>query len=130
MSLLLEAKVGNGSLLLVSSDLERNIENSPVKKQLLYSLMAYVDSEEFSPKQEIQREIFLRSFADTQVMKRLKGKGKLLEYPEVDITAALDGNPNTTFCLEGIGHPYTIELGDRASISRIILYANTKPKRT
>ncbi len=122
MSLLLEAKVGNGSLLLVSSDLERNIENSPVKKQLLYSLMAYVDSEEFSPKQEIQREIFLRSFADTQVMKRLKGKGKLLEYPEVDITAALDGNPNTTFCLEGIGHPYTIELSWETEQALVGLY--------
>ena len=122
MGLILEAKVGNGSLLLVSSDLERNIENSPVKKQLLYSLMAYVDSEEFSPKQEIKKEAFLKNFADTQVMKRLEAEGKLLEYPEIDITAAFDGNPNTTFCLEGTGHPYTIEFSWKTEETLVGLY--------
>ncbi|MBO5279456.1 MAG: hypothetical protein J6B06_08210 [Lachnospiraceae bacterium] len=109
MSLVLEVKVGNGSLLLISSDLEKNKENSPVKKQLLKSLLLYADSEEFQPQNTVSMEVFLKSFADLQVMKRLQVSAKLLEYPQEDVAAAFDGNPNTTFKLEGPGYPYTLE---------------------
>lgn len=110
LGLVLEAKVGEGSLLLISSDLERNQESSPAKRQLLKSLLLYADSEEFAPKQTVGREAFLKSFADTQVMRRLGVSGKLLEFPQIDMSDALDGNPDTSFSLEGAGHPYTIEL--------------------
>lgn len=110
LGLVLEARVGGGSLLLVSSDLERNLETSPAKRQLLRSLLLYADSEEFQPAQEISRECFLSSFADIQIMRRLGGTMCLLEKPELDLSAAFDGNPNTTFQTDQPGYPYTIEL--------------------
>ncbi|MFC6859931.1 sugar-binding domain-containing protein [Zunongwangia atlantica 22II14-10F7] len=51
-----EAKVGEGSLLFTSIDLYSNIENRPVAKQLKYSLLEYLKSNDFSPKQEIEWE--------------------------------------------------------------------------
>lgn len=108
--LVLEARVGDGSLLMVSSDLERAQEASPAKRQLLKSLLVYADSEDFRPRNEISMEVFLKSFADTQFMKRLHGTARLLECPQADVTAAFDGNPNTTFQIPGPGYPYTLEL--------------------
>lgn len=110
LGLILEAKVGEGSLLLVSCDLEKAQESMPVKKQLLKSLMSYVQSEEFKPNTQISREVFLQSFADTQVVKRLCSRVRLLEDSTVDVSAAFDGNPNTTFQYEGMDYPYTLEL--------------------
>lgn len=110
MGLVLEAKVGAGSLLLVTSDLEKEQAANPAKRQLLKSLLAYAESENFSPQNEISMEVFLKSFADTQFMKRVHGKARLLEHPQADVTAAFDGNPNTTFQMAGPGYPYTLEL--------------------
>lgn len=110
MSLVLEAKVGEGSLLFVSSDLETKQEECPEKRQLLKSLLSYADSEEFCPKQEVRMEDFLKSFADTQVMKRLQVSARLLEEPSADLSAVLDGNPDTVFQMQGAGYPYTIEM--------------------
>ncbi len=109
LGLVLEAKVGEGSLLLLTADLEKDQEFYPAKRQLLKSLLLYADSSEFCPKCTISREELLSSFADTQVLKRLNAVGKLLEYPDADVSAALDGNPNTTFCIRE-KHPYTLEI--------------------
>ncbi len=110
LGLILEIKVGEGSLLLVSCDLEKEQEEKPVKKELLKSLLSYAESEEFKPKTQISREVFLQSFADMQVANRLRGTGRMLEDLTVDVSAAFDGNPNTTFQYEGTGYPYTLEL--------------------
>lgn len=109
MGLVVEAKVGKGSLLLITADLEKDQESHPAKRQLLKSLLLYADSSEFCPECEVSREALLTSFADTQVMKRLNVSGRLLEDLEADVSAVLDGNPNTTFFAER-KHPYTLEL--------------------
>lgn len=44
-----EAKVGNGSLLFTSIDLQTNLENRPVAKQLKYSLLNYMNTAAFHP---------------------------------------------------------------------------------
>lgn len=108
LGMIIETRVGEGSLLMVSCDLEKN--QTPVKRQLLKSLLLYAESEEFSPQTQISREIFLESFADMQIVKRLKGKGRLLEDSEADVSEAFDGNPNTTFLYDGADYPYTLEL--------------------
>ncbi|SKB85444.1 Glycosyl hydrolases family 2, sugar binding domain [Salegentibacter holothuriorum] len=46
-----QAKVGEGSLLFTSIDLNNNLENRPVAKQLKYSLLEYMQSDEFQPEQ-------------------------------------------------------------------------------
>lgn len=44
-----EAKVGNGSLIACSMDLRNNLEQRPVARQMLHSLLRYMGSEQFSP---------------------------------------------------------------------------------
>lgn len=50
LGLLLETKVGPGKLMLCSADLTKDPENRPVARQLLHSLMQYMQSDRFNPK--------------------------------------------------------------------------------
>ncbi|MEM6395139.1 MAG: sugar-binding domain-containing protein [Bacteroidota bacterium] len=49
-ALIFEAKVGAGKLLVAGVDLESDLENRPVVKQLRYSLLKYMGSDRFDPK--------------------------------------------------------------------------------
>lgn len=49
LGLVVEAKVGKGSLLICSIDIESDLTNRPVARQFRKSLLAYVASEEFAP---------------------------------------------------------------------------------
>ncbi|NEU07041.1 glycoside hydrolase family 2 [Flavihumibacter sp. R14] len=49
MALVIEAKVGKGKLLLVSTDIRNNLESRPAAGQLRSSLVKYAESEDFSP---------------------------------------------------------------------------------
>ncbi|MFV0565888.1 MAG: sugar-binding domain-containing protein [Flavobacteriaceae bacterium] len=49
LGLLVEAKVGNGKLIICSIDLETDIENRPVAKQFKQNLFNYIGSAEFNP---------------------------------------------------------------------------------
>ena len=50
-----EAKVGEGSLLFTSIDLMNDLENRPVAKQLKFSLIEYMKSNDFSPESTIDK---------------------------------------------------------------------------
>jgi len=54
--LLLEAKVGEGSILVSGVDLVNNLENRPEARQLLASLKKYMAGEEFSPSVELNEK--------------------------------------------------------------------------
>lgn len=56
LGLLFEVKVGDGKLLVCSSDLTKNIDTRPVARQLRYSLLKYMESEMFNPEEEIRFE--------------------------------------------------------------------------
>lgn len=45
-----EAKVGEGSLVVASFDLASDLDKRPVAKQMLYSVLEYMNSSEFAPK--------------------------------------------------------------------------------
>jgi len=57
LSLVFEAKCGTGKLLYTSIDLNSNIENRPQAKQLLFSLIKYMNSSEFAPKESLNFEV-------------------------------------------------------------------------
>ena len=64
LGLIFEAKVGNGKLLVCSPDLHNDIENRPATRQLRYSLMRYMSSDSFDPRQslsfeQVKTDIFL-----------------------------------------------------------------------
>lgn len=50
LGLVVEAKVGKGKVLICSIDLQTDLANRPVARQMLESLLAYVDSKKFDPK--------------------------------------------------------------------------------
>lgn len=53
LSMLFEAKVGKGKILVAAIDLRNNMTQRPVARQLLYSLKKYISSNEFQPNIEI-----------------------------------------------------------------------------
>ena len=59
LGLLFETKVGNGSLLVCPIDLPA-IQDQPEARQFLHSLLAYLDSPAFSPKEEIAPAVLER----------------------------------------------------------------------
>lgn len=114
MALMWEAKVGEGSLLLISSDLEKASENSPAARQLLNSLLNYVNSEDFAPKTAIDKECFSNCFADTLSLKRhgvrLDFEGSTEEIPEENVKLLINGDPNKMFVVKKCEYPFTVTL--------------------
>lgn len=53
LSLLFEAKAGDGKLLVCSSDLAKSLNTRPVARQLRYSLLKYMESDKFNPQEEV-----------------------------------------------------------------------------
>ena len=53
LGLVVEAKVGEGKILICSIDLKTDLEKRPVARQLLYTLQKYVLSKEFAPKHAV-----------------------------------------------------------------------------
>ncbi len=56
LALLFEARVGKGRLLVCSVDFMKNSDTRPVSRQLRYSLLKYMDSRSFDPKNELSEE--------------------------------------------------------------------------
>jgi hypothetical protein len=54
--MIFETKYGKGSALICVIDL-LNLQDKPEARQLYYSMLKYVDSDKFSPPEEISREI-------------------------------------------------------------------------
>ena len=72
LGLLFEAKVGDGKLLVCSSDLANNLYSRPVARQLYYSLVAYMQSEQFVPTEEIPFERIVASLRDASQQKTVR----------------------------------------------------------
>jgi len=51
LGLLFEARVGKGKLLVCSIDLRSSLDARPVARQMLYSLLRYMESENFNPEE-------------------------------------------------------------------------------
>lgn len=109
MGLIVECKVSNGSLILISADLETDIENRPVARQLKQSIFEYVESNEFSPKVEVTMDQLSKCFANTLIMQQLGVKADLVGHPDIDLSQMIDGDPNTDFVSSNLEYPYTID---------------------
>ena len=49
LGLVFEARMGAGKLLVCSIDLRKDLENNPVARQMLHSLLHYMSSSKFKP---------------------------------------------------------------------------------
>jgi hypothetical protein len=50
LGLVIEARMGGGKLLVCSIDLRKDLEHNPVARQMLHSLLRYMNSSSFKPK--------------------------------------------------------------------------------
>jgi hypothetical protein len=95
LGLIFEARIGNGKLLVSSIDLKSNLNKRPVAKQMLQSLLKYMDSDAFAPKHRI----------DTELLQSLLRKPSLLssarlimtdsEAPGHEARNVIDSNPKS-----------------------------------
>jgi hypothetical protein len=65
LALVFEARVGKGKILICCIDLNKDLDRRPVARQLLLSLMKYVTSRQFSPKQELSLALLRSLFKGT-----------------------------------------------------------------
>ncbi|WP_018625960.1 glycoside hydrolase family 2 protein [Niabella aurantiaca] len=62
VSLLFEARVGKGKLLVSAIDLKNQLDQRPVARQLLYSLKKYISSDAFAPTEELAPALLQQLF--------------------------------------------------------------------
>ena len=53
LGLVFEAQVGGGKLLVCTIDLQNDLDQRPVARQLRHSLLKYMSAEQFRPRQEL-----------------------------------------------------------------------------
>ncbi len=75
LALILEAKVGNGELIICSVDLNSDIARRPASKQLRKSLIEYISSDDFNPQTEIDPTSIAALFEKSESAKGLNMQG-------------------------------------------------------
>jgi hypothetical protein len=91
-AILWEAKIGAGSLLVCSLDIESEPQKRIVAAQLKKSVLAYVNGDDFSPKQELEPEQLVKLFQSRPYRIRLDGG---ISHPDYPITNLDDSDAQT-----------------------------------
>jgi hypothetical protein len=115
LGMLLEANVGPGKLMVASCDLENDLDRRPVAAQLRKSLLAYMKSPEFRPKQTLRRTDLMSLFSGglpNALVKRIRATS---EHSRNGAQLAIDGDTSTLWHSEYKGnnkgsYPYELEL--------------------
>ena len=111
LGMVVECKVGAGSLLFVSAELKPNGEKRPAAAALRQSLLTYARSDAFSPEVSISEEMLLGLRFHPSVMKQWQVSAVCSDRDGVidaDLTPMLEGNPEQVFRAAG-RYPFTIE---------------------
>ncbi|GAA4875964.1 beta-glucuronidase [Paenibacillus vulneris] len=115
LALAFECNLYNGKLVVCSANLVKDLDQRPAARQLLYSILKYMDSTDFQPKVKVTKKQLQSFLFDTAVMKRLNTTVKLVEEepsdsrdikvdltaPDTSIDRILDGDPNTYWLAGG-----------------------------
>lgn len=117
LALAFECNVGKGKMMVCSANLELDLDKRPAAKQLLYSLMNYMDSSNFEPQVEVSKQQLKSFLFDTTIMKRLQAKVKVVaeveeENEENPVVNIINGDPNTYWLAGGKNggkYPFVIE---------------------
>lgn len=127
LALAFECTLHRGKLVVCSADLEKDLDKRPAARQLLHSILKYMDSDRFKPNVEVTEEHLESFLFDTTIMKRLNTKVKVIEgidaedvknakddlrEPQFSIESIIDGDPNTYWLAGGSyggQYPFVIE---------------------
>lgn len=150
LALAFECGVHKGKLIVCSADLEKNFDKRPAARQLLYSILKYMNSSNFNPSIKVNDQQLKSFLFDTTIMKRLKAKVKLIkgEASETEkigienntlkasraknfsIDNIIDGDPNSYWLAGGEyggKYPFEIEIEVDKPIS--IIGINVMPRQ-
>jgi hypothetical protein len=122
LGLIFEAKVGPGKLLVCSIDLRSNLDKRPVARQMLHSLIEYVESDRFDPCHSAEIELIRNLFREPSLLSQAKVVNVDSEAVGNEGSNAIDGNPSTIWHTEWEGnapkypHQITIELQEQIEI--------------
>jgi hypothetical protein len=129
LGLVFEAKVGKGKLIVSGIDLNSDLENRPVARQMLKSLLEYMNSTRFRPAVSLDVAQIKALFEPAAAMRALGGKiiGCDSEAPGCEAAKAIDGNPSTIWHTQyepaqpDYPHELKVDLGHSVGI-RGLLY--------
>ncbi len=115
LAALFQCRVGKGKLLVCAADLESELSQRPAARQLRYSLLDYMDSDNFNPTVDVSVEQLQDLMFDNRIMKKL---GAVATADEEDgrntASNAIDGNPNTYWLTarrnRGKKHPHQLSI--------------------
>lgn len=122
LGLIFEAKVGPGKLLVCSIDLQSNLDERPVARQMLHSLFQYMDSAAFAPSQSLDIELVRSLLRKPSLLSQAKVVNVDSEAVGYEGGNVIDGNPDTIWHTEWEGNPpkyphqITIELNEQTEI--------------
>ena len=127
LAIIYETKVGKGSLLVCTLDLNRDLDKRPVARQLRRSLLDYAASKNFHPATEIDLETNIPAFCWESFLAGLSPKVTAdSEHEGNDAIYAVDNNPETMWHTRWDAtatpppHNLTIELKRPITIKRFI----------
>lgn len=110
LGMMFEAKVGQGSLFVVSADLEGSFEERPAAYCLKQSIMDYAASEEFHPSSEISGEAIEEKLFPVLRMEQIAEESLYDEDARVVSSAETQANPYLSTRIEKDAFPVTITL--------------------
>jgi hypothetical protein len=95
LGLIFEARIGKGKLLVSSIDLKNNLSERPVARQMLQSLLKYMDSDAFSPKHSIGAELLQGLLRKPSLLSNARLTMTDSEAPGHEARNVIDGNPDS-----------------------------------
>ncbi len=125
LALIFEAEVGGGKLLFCSIDLRSDLGRRPVARQMLHSLLAYMDSDAFSPAETVETELIESLFREPSLLGSsavINADSEAPGYPGVN---AIDGRTDTIWHTPwgegaaGYPHELSIELQKEVEIQAL-----------
>jgi hypothetical protein len=122
LGLIFEAKVGSGKLLVCSIDLRSDLDKRPVARQMLHSLIGYVESDSFAPRHSAEIGLILSLFRKPPLLSKARVVSVDSEAVGYEGSNAIDGNPDTVWHTVWEGkapqypHQITIELEEHIEI--------------
>jgi len=95
LGIIFEVKVGKGKLLVSGIDLKNNLNERPAARQMLHSLLKYMDSKAFVPKSSIDVKLIQSLFRKPSLLSTARLTMTDSEAPGFEARNVIDGNPNT-----------------------------------
>lgn len=95
LGIIFEARIGKGKLLVSGIDLKNNLNERPAARQMLHSLLKYMDSKAFAPKSSIDVKLIQSLFRKPSLLSTARLTMTDSEAPGFEARNVIDGNPNT-----------------------------------